>query len=138
MTSGIRVRGATLASAFAEAALAAVARSIDPGSIEEREVREVRAHGDSVERLLVNWINECLYVHEVEAFAWRRVDFAVFDTQGTGAEPMRLHSFLHGEELDPGRHRPRAAGPVGPPRTVSIRPVEDGYEISLESHPPSV
>ena len=74
--------------------------------MEEREQREVRAHGDSLEGLLVAWINECLYVHDVEGFVARRVEIEVFDgTASAGGERLRLHSFLHGEEVDPSRHR---------------------------------
>ena len=103
MTSAIRVRAATMPLAFAQAALAIGAEAFDPDAIEEREVREVRAHGPTPEALFAHWINECLYVHEVEGFAWRRIDFAVFDAESrAGAEPMRLHSFLHGESLEPG------------------------------------
>ena len=135
MTSRIRVRGPTLAAAFAEAALAALARSIDPRSVEEREVREVRAHGDSVEALLVNWINECLYVHEVEAFAWRRVEFAVFDVEPrAGAEPMRVHSFLHGESVFLEGNPVGAAIDVDA-ASISLRTEEGGYEIALDSSP---
>jgi len=131
----IRVRGATLAAAFAEAALAALARSIDPRSLEEREVREVRAHGDSVEALLANWINECLYVHEVEAFAWRRVEFAVFDVEPrAGAERMRVHSFLHGECMAVDRSRPGADSDVDA-ASVSVRILNDGFEIALDGLP---
>ena len=42
---------------------------------------------------------------------WRRIDFAVFDAEPrAGAEPMRLHSFLHGESLEPGGP-PGTSGP---------------------------
>ena len=47
---------------------------VRPEEVGERERREVRAQGDSPERLLVNWINECLYVHEIEGFVVHRVE----------------------------------------------------------------
>jgi SHS2 domain-containing protein len=126
----IRVHGATLAAAFAQAAIAALPVSATRHGIEEREVREVRAHGDTVEGLLANWINECLYVHEVEAFAWRRVEFAVFEVEPrAGAEPLRVHSFLHGEQIEPGGDPP-AVGSVST-RSVAVRPLDGGWEIAL-------
>jgi len=118
--------------AFAEAALAIGAGAFDPGAIEEREVREVRAHGSTPEELFAHWINECLYVHEVEGFAWRRIDFAVFDAQSrAGAEPMRLHSFLHGESLEPGGPPPRGAIVSVSAGAVSLRAVGDEFELSI-------
>ena len=100
-------RGATLPEAFAQVALGVFALLVDPASVEERETREVRAHGTVPETLLVNWLNECLYVLDIEGFVARRVEFTVFslDASAPGGEPLRLHSRLHGEDRDPARHR---------------------------------
>jgi len=102
-------RGATLPEAFAQVALGIFALVADPASVEERDAREVRAHGTAPERLLVNWLNECLYVMDVEGFVARRVEFSMFalDAGAPGGEPLRLYSRLHGEDLDPARHIPR-------------------------------
>ena len=72
------------------------------------EVREVRAHGPDQAALLRRWLEECLYVHEVEGFACRSIEFAVFqDAPAAGGEPLRLHAFLRGEPIDPARHETR-------------------------------
>jgi SHS2 domain-containing protein len=134
LTPPIRVRGATLPAAFAEMARAALPPSIAPDTLEERDVREVRAHGATVEDLLANWINECLYVHEVEAFAWRRVEFAVFDVERrSGAEPMRVHSFLHGEEIALSDDRSALASLSA--TSVGVRPLDGGWEIEVVPGP---
>jgi len=102
----LSVEAATLPDAFARVALALFAAAVDPASVDEAEVREVRAHGASVPALLRRWLEECLYVHEVEGFACRSVEFVVFDVSPTaGGEPLRLHAFLRGEPVEPGRHR---------------------------------
>jgi len=133
VTTRVSARGETLREAFAGTALAVLGLAVEPGALEEREVREVRAHGETAEALFASWINECLYVHEVEGFACRRIDFAVFDAAPrAGAEPMRLHSFLHGEEIAPDRHRPRVSLETVSPRAVSVQAVGDGYEISVD------
>ncbi|MBI4245624.1 MAG: archease [Candidatus Rokubacteria bacterium] len=95
---GVRAWGPTLGDAFAQAALGVLALSVAPAEVEEREAREVRAQGDAPETRLVNWINECLYVHEIEGFAVHRVETARLD----GAA---VHGILHGEPIDPHRHR---------------------------------
>jgi SHS2 domain-containing protein len=98
---GLLARGPALRDVFASAALGMFALMAGPPG-EEREVREVRAHADSLEGLLVNWLGECLYVHDVEGFAAGRVEFAALDEEPrAGGEPYRLHGFLHGEEIDP-------------------------------------
>lgn len=124
----IVARASALPELFAAAALDVLALAVDPGAIEEREVREVRAHGSSHEALLQQWIGECLYVHEVEGFACRRIEFSVFDLEPrAGGEPLRLHAFLHGEELDPSRHKPgrSAKGVV----EVTIRALGNAGEL---------
>ena len=95
---GIIGRGPTPAEAFAQTALGVFALMVDLASVEEREVREVRAHGSTRETLLVNWINECLYVHEIEGFVVHRVEVGACTT-------ALVHATLHGEEMDASRHR---------------------------------
>jgi len=95
--------------AFAGIAVALFAAMVDPDAIVESEVREVRAHGADPPALLHRWLDECLYVHDVEGFACRSIEFAVFEAvPSAGGEPLRLHAFLRGEPLDVGRHAGRA------------------------------
>lgn len=109
--SGVVGRGASPSEAFAQVALGVFALLVDPAAVEERDAREVRAHGTGPEALLVNWLNECLYLLDVEGFVARRVEFTSFalDPAAPGGEPLRLHSRLHGEDLDAARHVPREA-----------------------------
>jgi SHS2 domain-containing protein len=95
---GVAAWGPTRAEAFAQAALGVFTLIVKPEEVQERERREVRAQADSPERLLASWINECLYVHEIEGFVVRRVEV---DT----CTATLVHGVLHGEELDAGRHR---------------------------------
>jgi SHS2 domain-containing protein len=102
----LAVEAATLPDAFARIALSLFAAAVDPTSVDEAEVREVRAHGAGVPALLRRWLEECLYVHEVEGFACRSIEFVVFDASPTaGGEPLRLHAFLRGEPVEAPRHR---------------------------------
>jgi len=94
---GVRAWGPTRAEAFARAALGVLALVIAPEGVEARETREVRAQGETPEILLVSFINECLYVHEIEGFAVRRVDV------DTLTERL-VHGVLHGESIDLTRH----------------------------------
>lgn len=129
---GVIGRGLTAAEAFVQTALGVFALIVEPARVEEREQREVRAHGDSLEGLLVAWINECLYVHDVEGFVARRIEIEVFDdTARAGGERLRLHSFLHGEEVDPSRHRLGTVVKAATMREVSTRASEGGFETRL-------
>ncbi len=94
---GVHAWGASRAEAFAHAAEGMFALIVAPGAVASAETREARAQGDSPEALLVNWLNECLYVHEIEGFAVARVEV---DT----CRDALVHGVLHGEPLDPARH----------------------------------
>jgi SHS2 domain-containing protein len=94
---GVHAWGPTRADAFARAAEGVFALGVTPAAIASVETREARAQGASPEALLVNWLNECLYVHEIEGFAVARV---AIDT----CRDDFVHGVLHGEPLDPARH----------------------------------
>ena len=95
---GVRGWGDSRAAAFAEVTLGVFALLVDPAEVEAREVREVRAQADSPEALLVAWVDECLYVHDIEGFV-------VHEAEMTVCTDTLAHGLLHGEPVDPARHR---------------------------------
>jgi SHS2 domain-containing protein len=95
---GVRGWGASRAEAFAQATLGVFALLVTPDQVQGREDREVRAQADGPEGLLVAWIDECLYVHEIEGFVVRGVELTV-------CTDTLAHGVLHGEPVDPGRHQ---------------------------------
>ena len=128
--AGIVGRGGTLAEAFAQAAVAMFAAITDVAAVDGREIREVRAHADTLDALLVNWLAECLYVHDVEGFVASRAEVTAIDEgPRAGGEPFRLHGVLRGEEIDPARHR------TGEPVTgveaggASVARGPEGFEV---------
>ncbi|HEY7040425.1 MAG TPA: archease [Methylomirabilota bacterium] len=123
--------GPTLPDAFSRIALALFAAAAgDPGSLGETEVREVRAHGPDLAALLWRWLDECLYVHEVEGFACRSIEFVVFDHgPGAGGEPLRIHAFLRGEPIDPGRGEAGARIRGISAQGLSVEARADGFRV---------
>ena len=121
---GVRAWGPTRAEAFAQAALGVFALIVSPDEVDEREHREVRAQADSPETLLVNWINECLYVHEIEAFVVSRVEV-------TACSDTVVHGRLHGEPLDAGRHRLGTVVKAATLHGVSVRVREGRHEVEI-------
>jgi SHS2 domain-containing protein len=121
---GVRAWGPTMADAFAEAALAVFSVLVDPHDVEPRETREVRAQGESIEVLLVRWIDECLYVHEIEGFVVSGVDVDAFETG-------MVHGVLHGEEFDRARHRPGTIVKAATFHGVSAVTRGDGAEVRV-------
>jgi SHS2 domain-containing protein len=127
--------GASIPTAFAQAALGVlslVAERVVPGA---QDRREVRAHGQSLDDLLAAWIGECLYVHEIEGWVAERIEFAAFATATTpGGEALRLHAFVHGGEVP--------ADAQGTPgslvvKRASVRKADHGFDtvVVLEADP---
>jgi SHS2 domain-containing protein len=125
--------GPTIQDAFAQVGLGVLALSVDPGSVEERETRAVRAHGVDPVDLLVNWLNECLYVLDVEGFVARRIEFITFvpHRAALGGEPMRLHCLLHGQEAEPDRDD--SAPPLGAFSTEGAAIIESGEGVEARA-----
>jgi tRNA nucleotidyltransferase (CCA-adding enzyme) len=121
---GVRAWGPGRAEAFAEAALGVLALGVDPASVQEHDTREVRAQGATPEDLLVAWIDECIYVHEVEGFAAHRVTVSRL-------EGGVVHGLLHGEPLDQGRHQLGTVVKAATRHHVAVADTPAGAEVRV-------
>ena len=95
---GVRAWGPSRAAAVAQLTLGVFSLIAAPDTVQVRERREVRAQAEGPEALLVTWIDECLYVHEIEGFVVHEVEMTV-------CTDTLAHGYLHGEPLDQARHR---------------------------------
>jgi SHS2 domain-containing protein len=120
----VRAWGRDRAEAFAEAAGGVLALGVAPASVRERETRDVRAQGASAEDLLVAWVNECVYVHEIEGFAVHRVSVERLE-EGV------VHGTLHGEPLEAGRHELGTVVKGVTHHRVSVADTATGSEVSI-------
>jgi len=121
---GVRAWGPTRASAFAQAALGVLALVVDPASVDPRERREVRAQADAPETLLAAWVEECLYVHEIEGFVPAAVEV-------TDCSDTLVHGHLVGEPLDAGRHRLGTVMKAATLHGVSVGSEGDRHEVRI-------
>jgi SHS2 domain-containing protein len=68
---GFRAHAPTLPQLFASAAEALVGIAMETDEIEQRETYSLRAEGESLEALLVNWLSEVLYYLDGRRLAMR-------------------------------------------------------------------
>ncbi len=103
---GILAYGNTAVQAFSQAARGMFSFMIDLDAVEEHEVRHVEAEGPDIEALLVAWLNELIYLFDVEGLVFK--SFHVQEMDDT-----HLKALCYGERLDVERHRfsigPKAA-----------------------------
>jgi SHS2 domain-containing protein len=90
-------RGRTLAELFTHAAEGMVAFLYDRAAVEPLEEERFEVFGEDAEELLVAWLQEILYRHEMRQRVYR--DFRV-----ESVAPPRLAANARGESFDPARH----------------------------------
>jgi SHS2 domain-containing protein len=94
---GVLAWGEDLPGCLRQCALGVFNLIVPTAAVEPLEGREVAARGASVEALLVNWLAECLYVHDLEGFVVSDISRPEVTTTG-------VHALLRGEPVDPARH----------------------------------
>ena len=100
----VRATGRDLAEAFANAAKALFAVNVDLRGVRRRKVFQIRVEADRVENLLVEWLNELIYVSEAQGVLMR--EFEVKGPDASGARHV-VSSTCWGEPYDASRHRSR-------------------------------
>lgn len=95
----VEVESDGLAGALADAAEAVAAVTLDPKTVSERGMRDVRAEGKDLDYLLFNWLEEVAFLMVPGGFAPRR-----FDVEVSGGGPYEARCSAWGEPLDLARH----------------------------------
>ncbi|MCF6156131.1 MAG: archease [Candidatus Brocadia sp.] len=94
---GIDVFGATLQELFANAAYALFDIITDLSKVEGKVEYKISIVGIDKEQLLVNWLSELLYLHDVKNLIFK--DFCVVDIQDT-----QLNASIWGEIFTEDKH----------------------------------
>jgi SHS2 domain-containing protein len=95
---GIVVRAATLPELFETAAEGMIGFIVEAESVESRAWVERRVEADDIEGLLVAWLNDLLSLLAADGFVPK-----VFVVDEVNEK--RLRATVHGEPVDPSRHR---------------------------------
>lgn len=122
--TGFRVRAASLEELFARAAEALVSIAVDTARAEARERRSVACRGEAVEELLVNWLNEVLWLLEGERFvAVRFEDVSLAGGAAAGT--------AWGEAREDDRHPPRIVVKAATYHQLAVRAHNGGWEAEV-------
>ena len=92
--------GKTLNEVFANSALAFFTATLNPGSVEIKESREIKLSAPDLETLMHDWLNELLFLFEVEFLVFREFKVEIEKLN----ENYELYAECSGEELDLKRH----------------------------------
>ncbi|MFQ6039385.1 MAG: archease [Candidatus Poribacteria bacterium] len=94
---GIHAYGETLPELFENVALGMLESIAELDSIDEKRELEINAQGDTLEDLLVAFLGELLFQHEVEDILFKRVEILKFNKDN-------LSAVAYGEEKNPQKH----------------------------------
>jgi SHS2 domain-containing protein len=120
-------RGATLDDAFAAAAQALLAATLeDPAAVEEREVRRLELAEPDLELLLLRFLNELVYLRDAELLVLRPRRLRVSLDAGA-----RLEAELAGERIAAGRHRLASDVKAATAHGLSVAKTARGWEARV-------
>lgn len=98
--TGLRAYGVHLPDAFANAAYGLFSIMTDLRRVRQRRTREVAVEAHDIEELLFNWMNELIYLFDVDHLLLKRFDITEFNSKA-------LRATCRGEGYDPSRHELR-------------------------------
>ncbi|MDP8011254.1 MAG: archease [Thermoplasmata archaeon] len=93
---GIEVESENIERAFEEAAYAMISLSVNIENVNVKEKREIKINANSLESLLVKFLNEILYLFDAEQFVTKMTKVRI--------QNLDLYSELSGEKYDRSRH----------------------------------
>ena len=95
---GIAAYGEDLKEAFANAAYALFSLMADLDGVDDASCHQVDVTAEDRSELLVAWLNELIYLFEVENVLFKRFEIGKI-------EETRLRARCYGEKIDTERHR---------------------------------
>jgi SHS2 domain-containing protein len=95
---GIVAYGSDIKQVFANAALGLFNLMADLGNLKEDTKRQIELSAEDVEVLLVEWLNELIYISDVEHIIFKR--FEINELSNT-----QLRATCFGEKIKSGQHR---------------------------------
>lgn len=120
---GIAAYGANLREAFANAAYALFSLMVDLDNVADAVCYEAEVTAENREDLLVAWLNELIYLFEVENVLFQR--FEIDELSET-----RLRASCYGERIDPERHKIKIAVKAATYHMLKVEE-RDGYRVQV-------
>ena len=132
---GIVATGDDLPAAFANAAQGMFAWMVDLDTVEEREVQTVEATGRDVEALLVDFLNELLFLFDTRGLLFKRLQVQELVSSGDEAGSYRLVAVGFGEGLAPQRHELRGSIKSATYHMLQVQegPTESRVQVILDT-----
>ena len=121
---GIVVHGADIKQVFANAALGLFNLMADLDNLKEDTKREIKLSAEDVEVLLIEWLNELIYISEVEHIIFKK--FEIDELSNTN-----LKATCFGEKIKPGQHRLKREIKAATYHMLRINKENGSYKVQI-------
>jgi SHS2 domain-containing protein len=120
---GIIARGSDLAVLFSNAASGMLSLLTDVDTLRQDITREIRLEARDAETLLVEWLNELLYIMDTEKLVLCKFDILI--------DENRLEARCAGQEMDPKNHRFRREIKAATYHNLEITERDGQYSVKI-------
>ena len=121
---GITAYGTDIKELFANAALALFSLITEPKSIEKRSHLDLEISSEDRDGLLVEWLNELIYIFDVKHILLSRFDIKSLTDRS-------LKVTCYGENFDPTRHKVKIGIKAATYHTLRLYRNDDGYRAQI-------
>ena len=119
---GIIAYGSDLKEAFANSAYGMFSLIADLDGVKEKVSRKVDIQSIDQEALLVDWLNELLYLFDVKQIIFKRFEI-------TALSQNRLQATIYGEKVDTSRHQLKTGVKAA---TYHMLKIEKNKEVKVQ------
>ena len=121
---GIIAYGADIKELFSNAALALFSLITEPENIEEKLHRDLEIVSEDRDSLLIEWLNELIYLFDAEHILFRRFDIEDLSYN-------QLKATCYGESFDPLRHKIKTGVKAATYHMLKIDKGGSGYKAQV-------
>jgi SHS2 domain-containing protein len=122
---GLKARGTDLGHAYANAARGMFSLIVDPDKVNELVCRDVEVSASDREELLVEWLNELIFLFDTEMLLFARFQI------GTWNETS-LRARCYGEKIDRSRHNLKRGIKSATYHKLKVEKLtDDEYEVQV-------
>jgi SHS2 domain-containing protein len=119
---GIIAYGKNLKEAFANAACGMFSQIADLKEVKEEVKRDIAIQSSDQEALLVDWLNELLYIFDVE-----HIIFSRFDITELGQTSLKATAY--GERIDTSRHQLKTSVKAATYHMLKVEKKKNGVKV---------
>ena len=121
---GVVAYGQSLEQAFSNAAIGLFSIITDLTQVGETLRRDIVVTAPDIESLLVEWLNELIYVFDVDNLLFRRFEMAHLDS-------LHLRARCYGERVDPSRHQLKTGVKAATYHLLKVERYNSGYKAQV-------